>query len=88
MLGILSSKHMLLLATLLPGEGVGGGGEYFGVKRIGMTVGNLAPCKVIRITLVFRIPTLSILDSNLSRVFRIPTSGIPDSSLQNITDSI
>ena len=87
MLGILSSKHMLLLATLLPGEGVGGG-EYFGVKRIGMTVGNLAPCKVIWITLLFRIPTLSILDSNLSRVFQIPTSGIPDSSLQNITDSI
>ena len=48
---------------------------------------KFAPCKVIRITLVFRIPTLSILNFQ-PRVFRISTSGIPDSSLQNITDSI
>ena len=43
---------------------------------------KFAPCKVIRITLVFRIPTLSILNSNLEYsgfqplVFRILVSRI------------
>ena len=47
-----------------------------------MQAGFVVPCKVIQITLVFQIPTLSIPDSNLEYsgfqplVFRIPVSRI------------